>query len=572
MAKSRQLSEAVSQHWDEVANHADAPTEVVVPFSINSMHVGSVTDRARLRWWVSDWGAEWEHRQAAAADGLDLSVSTGRSSKGAHPFLVIESDSRCLIVAVAWSGNWCIKVEPRAGELFLTAGLDREVRHLLGAGEAVSAPVVFLAEGRDFNHASAELVSAYRKLHPRRMQMRTEWNHWWPYEDWDISEEVFLRNARVARESGIDTAVLDAGWFGKPDTQWFELRGDWQQQNTNRFPDGTASVASATRAVGIDFGIWMEPEAIGAQAELQATRPDLVARDADGNSLGYICFGAPAARDFAKTMVMQVVSETDAAWLKWDFNVDAGFGCVRTDHGHGPDDGLFSHVTGLYQVLDYVRAARPEMILESCSSGGLRVDLGIAAHVDCMFASDPDWPEHAMTYFWAASHFFPAELLLGWCGSQWRGDHPHQNFAAASNHLREYLDFIHAIAGLGRFGVSQRLADWSADDLGALSGFVSLYNSQLRPRWEAGATLEWLTEQPERLGQGERCCAAIIRAEGFTDLLYLIHLSDPQAWRVEIPVTATAALDLLGGRDCSVQAGKLSLALPPESAAIIELL
>ena len=85
----------------------------------------------------------------------------------------------------------------------------------------------------------------------------TEWNPWWPYEDADITEQVFLDNAAVAARLGFDVAVLDAGWFGRADagTDWFAERGDWHRTNTARFPHGLGWLADRTRDLGIDFGV-----------------------------------------------------------------------------------------------------------------------------------------------------------------------------------------------------------------------------------------------------------------------------------------------------------------------------
>ena len=114
------------------------------------------------------------------------------------------------------------------------------------------------------------------------------------------------------------------------------------------------------------FGLWCEIEGLGSQAQLAIDQPQFPALR-DGAPLGYVCFGNPAAQAWAYQTLSRLITEYDCNWLKLDFNVDPGNGCNRTDHGHGDGDGLYRHVSGYYQVLDRVRAAFPDDILENCS-------------------------------------------------------------------------------------------------------------------------------------------------------------------------------------------------------------
>ncbi len=130
----------------------------------------------------------------------------------------------------------------------------------------------------------------------------------------------------------------------------------------------------------------------------RATRPTTTARSRSTPttrpSSATSAFGAPAAREYVAATLDRIVTETGAEWIKLDFNVDPDSGCTRTDHGHGAGDGLLRHYEGLYAVLDAFRERHPEVVLEACSSGGWRIDLGLARHVHCLFLSDPDYTEH----------------------------------------------------------------------------------------------------------------------------------------------------------------------------------
>ena len=251
--------------------------------------------------------------------------------------------------------------------------------------------------------------------------MPLTWNHWWPYEDQEINTETFLADVAVARELGYELAVLDAGWFGGADeaSDWWKIRGDWDDENTVRFPDGVAGLAAATRAAGVEFGVWCEIEALGFDARIAAAKPEIVARrdgdpayvgirEDDKGWLGYVCLGSPAGREHVLDVLDRLIGRTGARWLKVDFNLDPGPGCSRTDHGHEAGDGLYEHYVGLYGVLDELRGRYPQLVVEDCSSGGLRLDLGLLAHVHCGFLSDPDWTEFQLQLLWGISQMLPA--------------------------------------------------------------------------------------------------------------------------------------------------------------------
>ena len=526
---------------------------------------------ASIHWWSSDWGAEWQPQVSLARDGVDLVTTSGRSSKGAHPFAIVSDAQQTLIIAVAWSGNWRLAARVRPdGTLVVTAGLDHPIRHAVPAGASVEAPRVLLSSGHDWNDASRNLVMAVRATTPTTHSIRTEWNHWWPYEDAGIDANTFLTNAAAAHRAGLDVAVLDAGWFGRPGSHWFELRGDWQQENEERFPGGIVALADRTRALGIDFGLWMEPEAIGSEALVNRTHQAVIARDAGGESLGYVCLGSPEGRMFVLASVRQALRSTRASWLKWDFNLDPGAGCARTDHGHTSSDGLFTHVRGLYDVLDAVRAEFPGTVLENCSSGGLRWDLGIAAHVDTGFATDPDWPEHALACRWASSLFFPPERQLGWCDSEWRGSHPHQHVRAADGIPPHVLDRIVVVSMLGGLGVSQRLVDWPTADLERLHTLVTRYDEHIRPHL-ADAILERLTGQPLREGSGERRVAFLLRSAQGPAWLFCCNLTD-EPWDAAFHLgDVTRAEDLLANATATCADGEVCLRLTAQGCAVVEI-
>jgi alpha-galactosidase len=460
-----------------------------------------------LSGFTGTWGLEFEPCSLPVDEPLVWEVTSGRSSNGALPWLAAETDSGVVVITVHWSGNWRFVVTPGSDGTQIAVGLHPDGQRVtLAAGERLRLPEVSVAVGETTTDAAAALATLLsEQVPPSAAGLLTEWNHWWPYEDAEIDEATFLAEASVAADLGLEVAVLDAGWFGRAEasSDWVAERGDWHRVNTARFPHGLAWLAEETRHRGIAFGIWIEAEAIGPGATVSAQHPEIVARSADGD-LGYVCLGSAAGQQHVHDHVARLITETGARWIKWDFNLDPGTGCRRDDHGHTADDGLLRHYLGLYAVLDRLRAAHPDTIFEACSSGGLRIDAGLAAHVDGFFLSDPDWTEHHLTCLWGASRLLPPRQLLHWPQSEWRGEHRFQkvDYSGTLITAAQFDTKIRA-AMLHRFGISIRLTQLRADLRERLRHHLRVYERSVRPLLADGI-LRPLTDQPLREEKGHR--------------------------------------------------------------------
>ncbi|MBO0812844.1 MAG: alpha-galactosidase, partial [Microlunatus sp.] len=525
---------SVERSTDRAGSYAITSTgsgsgDAMVLGSVILQEVGSIAG------FTSSWGQEFQPVQLPLSEPAALEVTSGRSSNGANPWLELTTADGVVVVTLHWSGNWRISTTPDdAGTVEVSIELPAAGQQPR-TGEAL--PTISLAWGPDRRLASAALAAHLRGQVPAGPPLLTEWNHWWPYEDTKINEDVFLANAEIAAKIGFDVAVLDAGWFGRADADsaWYSVRGDWHLVNTARFPHGLGWLADETRRRGIELGIWIEGEAVGADAAVAEKRPELLALGADGNRLGYICFGSPAGREHIIRTVTELIDGTSARWIKWDFNLDPGTGCVRTDHGHRADDGLLQHYRGLYQVLDEIRAARPETIIEACSSGGLRIDAGLAQHVDAFFLSDPDWTEHHLTCLWGAAQLLPARQLLHWPQSEWRGEHRFQKVDYSGSLItRSQFDTKIRAALLHRLGLSVRLTELRPDLRQRLSEHVAGYRNHIRPLVESGVIMT-LTDQPLREEQGCRQPAFQLTS-GDDHLIAGFRLPPTGDWQPVLPV------------------------------------
>jgi alpha-galactosidase len=530
---------ALIECWQTLTNNGLAPFQIT---RLDSLVVNVPPSDYELFHYTSAWGEEFEPSRKPLTNTVTLETRAGRSSKGQHPWFALFRDGASVLSSsVVWSGNWVFRFERLAqGDFEISGGLhDWSFSKELTPGQTVESAKVVAVLGTDLNDVSQQYARTGRThWYPRNTlsdSIPVEWNHWWSYEDDAISETVFCENVDVAARLGVEVCTLDAGWFGPSDaeTHWHDYRGDWHLVNVSRFPNGIRPLSDWTHAKELKFGLWCEIEGLGKKAHLAELHPEFVAQR-DGERLGYVCFGNPGAEEWAYQTLCRLIEEYRCDWIKLDFNLDPGAGCNRTDHGHGGGDGLFEHYNGYYRILERVRQKFPEVVLENCSSGGMRIDLGILRRTHMTFLSDPDWPVHDLQIFWGASTMLAPDACLHWSYSEWAfTSHAQQRFNPRDPNLTPYqLDFYTRVGMLGMYGMSQKLPElpsWVAE---RLAYHHDIYRTYVR-RFIRKADLFRLTDQPRRSGDGDRWAAFQYRMPGGSEhLLFVFRLRGAEPERV----------------------------------------
>jgi alpha-galactosidase len=525
--------------WVEIRNEGSKTVTIERVDSLRLSIPGADYD---WMYFTSGWGEEFESIREPLMGFQRLESTKGRSSRDQHPwFTVIRDNGVLLTVSAMWSGNWVFRFDPLPdGGYEISGGLhDWEFSKELQPGDSMESVHVAIAlgTGNDLNTTSIPFSRVGRShWYPQNNlseSLPVEWNHWWSYEDKEINETRFLANVDAAAGMRCELCTLDAGWFGPtdPDSFWYDYRGDWDLVNTVRFPRGIRFLSDHVRAKGLKFGLWCEIEALGKNARLADTHPGYVALR-DGERLGYVCFGNPEVQEWAYQMLDRLISEYACDWIKLDFNLDPEAGCNRTDHGHGRGDGLFEHYRGYYRTLKRIRDKHPHVVLENCSSGGLRIDLGILRETHTTFLSDPDWPEHSLQTVWGASTMLAPDVCLHWSWSEWISEHFHQTFNPRNPELKQHqLDYYTRISMLGEYGFSQKLSELPVWVSERLKHHTAVYKEIVK-KFVRQADVYRLTGQPKREGLGDRWSAfQYSLPEGTEHLLFVFRLHGAEAER-----------------------------------------
>lgn len=517
-----------------------------------------------LTYYKGGWGNEFQEERFDYEEGqIDFYIENtkGRSSHEYHPFFILEfvNGGRALL-GYAWSGNWYFRMS-QYGEVFVGQS-ERMFTKELKDGEEFKSPSVLFIYG-DKSQKSFLSSNFHQFLRENWIpnnqlskQLFVEWNHWWTYEDMDINEEIFIKNADTAKELGIELCTLDSGWYGDSSITWSRQQGDWHLINREKFPKGIRYLSDYVHSKGMKFGIWMEPEALGLYSNLRKEHPDIEGMiDGKSYDFPYICLGNPKGESILYEMMVRVIEETKADFIKLDFNLDPEYGCNKLDHGHGAGDGLYEHYMAYYRILDRIQNEYPNLIIENCASGGLRCDFGILKHVHTTFLSDVDVTKHSLESFYQLSHFVPPSSILHWAWSETRRGEE-GGYAFPSFLLEEAdevrIKLIIRAAMLHQMGFSRNLSDMKEEYKGIWKEQIAFYKSEVRAFLSEGQLFHLMKEdeiiciQLQMEGKALVFCFFYGKKEAEPFRLRLVSLDESESYMIK----------LLDRKDCVSRTGR----------------
>jgi alpha-galactosidase len=385
---------------------------------------------------------------------------------------------------VAWSGNqrWLAEQLPEGagvhaavlggGEL-LAPG---EVR--LAPGDTYSAPVCYFVwsdAGLDGLADRFHTLLRSRPTHPsgpRPLTLNT-----WEAVYFDHRPSRLLELADLAAETGVERLVLDDGWFlgRRDDTAGL---GDWTV-DMEVWPDGLAPLADRVHGHGMQFGLWVEPEMVNLDSRLAREHPEWILGPSVGlGGSSRNQYMVNLAHDKAWTYLLgaldELVTRYSIDYLKWDHNRDLHEAVRRGADGHDLP-GVHAQVDALYRLLDALKGRHPTLEIESCSSGGGRVDLGILSRTDRVWASDCNDPvERQAVQLWTGQ-LLPPELV----GAHVGAPRSHTTGRVTGESFR----FITAL--FGHAGIEDDLGARTPEELDRLRQWAALYK-ELRPLLHSG--------------------------------------------------------------------------------------
>ncbi|MFF5493546.1 alpha-galactosidase [Streptomyces aquilus] len=476
----------VVERWTTLENQGDDALELLRADSAT----WTLPDREdwRLSQLHGRWAAESRLVRAPLTYGEKVIGSRrGHTSHQHLPWVALDTDAgeergEVYACALGWSGSWRIAVAQLPDtrvQITGGAGYDESGLLSLAAGESFTTPV-FAGLWSDGGFGGASRAwHAYQRTYviPDAEQDRPVLFNSWEATEFDISEEQQRNLARRAAAIGVELFVVDDGWFGARTSDRAGL-GDWTV-NRDRFPGGLKPLADQVHALGMQFGIWVEPEMVNPDSDLYRAHPDWVQfqpgrkRTELRNQL-VLNLAREDVQEYLWGQLDALLSSAPIDYVKWDFNrcfTDAGW------PGEAYPQRLWvDHVRAFYALLDRLRAAHPGVAFESCSGGGGRIDLGVISRTDQVWTSDNTDPLDRLAIQHGFSQIHPARVMAAWVT-----DSPNTQLNGRVSSLR--FRFVSAMAGV--LGVGGDLARWTEEELAEAREWVELYKG-IRPLVQRG--------------------------------------------------------------------------------------
>lgn len=464
--------------WVELTNTGTAPLEFdrlgSAGFCVPT--VGG----ARLTFLSGQWAQEFTRRELMLPAGrFAIGSRYGVPGHNYAPWLAVQDPSggQAWGVALAWPGSWEIdaSVDPsgltrvRAGRLADSLVLD--------PGGTLASPAAALAYSAEGLDGLSRVWHTYERGLARSGPRPVLYNSW-EATTFAVDAASQLSLAQIAADVGAELFVVDDGWFrGDPSTGIDHL-GDWDPAPV-RFPSGLGVLADAVHSLGMRFGVWVEPEMANVDSDVYRAHPEwfyrwptreptLVPRLRHQLVLDYT---RADVRDHVVAALDRLISSASVDFLKWDMNRP-----ITELYSTEPDRPVaLAHTLGLYEVLDRLRDRHPDLLLETCSAGGGRLDHGMFRRAHWAWASDNTDVVDRLSIQEGFGHLHAAAAMMCWVT-----DAP-GSLSPRSVPLR----FRFHVAMCGALGLGGDLLAMSDSAAGEARELIALYR-ELRPTVHRG--------------------------------------------------------------------------------------
>ncbi len=439
-----------------------------------------------LNYLTGRWAGEWTLNQEAVRQGARVIESRrGSTSHQANPWFALqagetnEESGEVWFGALAWSGSWRITVEQDTLDTVrVTGGFNPfDFGYVLHAGESLETPVFYGGYSKDGLGGASRLLHRYEisnilphrtepvaKLKPRPVIFNS-----WEATQFNVDDEGQMALAEKAAALGVDRFVMDDGWFGQRKDDHAGL-GDWYV-NAQKFPHGLKPLIDKVHTLGMDFGLWVEPEMVNPDSDLYRAHPDWVlnfpGRDrTEQRNQMVLNLARPDVRDYVLGFLDKLLNENDIAFLKWDYNrnwSEPGWDQLPA----AEQKRVYVEFTrNLYYILDELRRRHPKVEIESCSGGGGRVDLGILRYTDEVWPSDNTDPFDRLTQQDGFTYAYTPQVMMAWVTES-----PHW-----FNHRATSLTYRMLSSMQGSLGIGANISKWTPEETALVKRLIGEYH------------------------------------------------------------------------------------------------
>ena len=471
----------VYAEYDIICRHAEIRNEgeEVILENLKSASVSvPKLERYRVRYLTGKWAAESQIKDQYLTTGaFTIQSRSGNTGPHYNPSFALDDGTADETKGDVWFGllgysnNWQITFEKTIyNNVKITGGISNfDFSYTLKKGETIGTPVM------TFGYSSGGYGEMSRKLHafevdhifPKHKLGRVLYNSWEATE-FDVHVESQKELAKKAAQIGVELFVIDDGWFGERHNDRAGL-GDWYV-NKEKFPNGLSELIDYVKQLGMDFGIWVEPEAVNPDSDLYRAHPDWIYRFKNQEPVQVrnqytLNISKKEVKEFILAFMTDLLSKhKDITFIKWDMNkplTDVSMGNTAQDK-----ELWYKHAQALYEIWGILRKKFPYVDFEVCSGGGARIDLGILRYADQCWPSDNTDAYERLFIQEGFSYFYAPRIMTAWVTD------------ASSNNPKKYerpYSYRFHSSMMGVLGIGADISKLSDEVLKEFKKYISLY-------------------------------------------------------------------------------------------------
>ena len=378
--------------------------ETVILKRLLSTQLDFISDKLSFTTFNGAWANEMNKNTATVNGGKIINSSNiGASSNRSNPFVMIhavdaaEDYGKCYGINLIYSGNHYECFERTSHSLYRfvsginPCGFSFEITP---GSDFVSPESVMTFSDKGFNGMSLNMHEFVREHIVRgnwKKKERPVLLNSWEACYFDLNEKKMLKLAKEAKDVGAELFVMDDGWFGNRDDDTKAL-GDWDE-NLKKLPGGLSGLGRKIKALGLDFGIWVEPEMVNTCSSLYYLHPDWTLeipshKHSEGRNQRVLDLSKSEVCDFIIEKMSSVFSSAEISYVKWDMNRIFSDAYSQGFDKNRQQEIPHRYMLGLYRVMKTLTERFPDILFEGCASGGNRFDLGILCYFPQIWASD----------------------------------------------------------------------------------------------------------------------------------------------------------------------------------------
>ncbi len=388
---------------DTVCNTTDAPRTLSVCDAVFRFLGSDYQVYTQSSIQLSESVAQWQplHTQVGA------SGESIRSTRTAAPMLALWNNltGRGTVFHLLTDSSWQISAncswDTYGYAIKVTAGFYNSPCITLAPGETISLPTILFYDFRNQLDLDAWKLHRWFQLYHPRKEMPVVYNTWL-YRFDHFSPADIEKQIPVAAELGMEYFVVDAGWFGVKG-QWTQTLGDWEETKESAMQGQLLRISQAVQAQGMLFGLWFELERASKESTIYKTHPEYFV---EGYNFPMLNFGLEAVQNYTLDLMDRMIAAYNIRYIKFDHNRD-----LLTIEG---DETLSKYFAGYRQFLRTLQAKHPNVYLECCGSGGMRMDINNALYFNSFWLSDNQSPYHTMRIYKDTLRRLPPQAIERW--------------------------------------------------------------------------------------------------------------------------------------------------------------